>query len=68
MAGVHLRTIAEVLGHRTLQIMRYSYLAPGHTRASAVDQLVKARNQRDTKSDIGSSAAKATKRNIIASS
>ena len=51
MAGVDLRTVAELLGHRTLQmVMRYSHLAPEH-QASAVDRLVKARNQRDSKSD-----------------
>ena len=62
MAGVDLRTVAELLGHRTLQmVMRYSHLAPEH-QASAVDRLVKARNQRDTKSDTGGSAVKATKR------
>lgn len=42
MAGVDLRTVAELLGHRTLQmVMRYSHLAPEH-QASAVDRLVKA--------------------------
>ena len=31
MAGVDLRTVAELLGHRTLQmVMRYSHRAPGH--------------------------------------
>jgi integrase len=51
MAGVDLRTVAELLGHRTLQmVMRYSHLAPEH-QASAVDRLVKSENQRDTKSD-----------------
>jgi integrase len=40
MAGVDLRTVAELLGHRTLQmVMRYSHLAPEH-QASAVDRLV----------------------------
>lgn len=43
MAGVDLRTVAELLGHRTLQmVMRYSHLAPEH-QASAVDKLVKFR-------------------------
>jgi integrase len=41
MAGVDLRTVAELLGHRTLQtVMRYSHLAPEH-QTSAVDRLVK---------------------------
>ncbi|MBS1801346.1 MAG: tyrosine-type recombinase/integrase [Acidobacteria bacterium] len=68
MAGVDLRTVAEILGRRTLQmVMRYSHLAPEH-QASAVDRLVKARKQRDTKSDTGDSAAKAMKRRKIANS
>ena len=65
MAGVDLRTVAELLGHRTLQmVMRYSHLAPEH-QASAVDRLVKAGNRRDTKSDTKRSAAKTIKRNTI---
>jgi hypothetical protein len=68
MAGVALRTVAELLGRRTLQmVMRYSHLAPEH-QASAVDRLVKARNKRDTQSDTGGSAAKAMKRGKVASS
>lgn len=51
MAGVDLRTVAELLGHRTLQmVMRYSHLAPEH-QASAVERLVKAGMRKDTKSD-----------------
>ncbi|MGB8481534.1 MAG: site-specific integrase [Acidobacteriaceae bacterium] len=39
MAGVDLRTVAELLGHRTLQmVMRYAHLAPEHN-AAAVDRL-----------------------------
>ena len=61
MAGVDLRTVAELLGHRTLQmVMRYSHLAPEH-QASAVDRLVKSENQRDTKSDTEASSAKESK-------
>jgi site-specific recombinase XerC len=57
MAGVDLRTVAELLGHRTLQmVMRYSHLAPEH-QASAVDRLVKPGNRRDTKSDTERSAS-----------
>lgn len=68
MAGVDLRTVAELLGHRTLQmVMRYSHLAPEH-QASAVDRLVKVGKRRDTKSDTRGSEAKATKRIKIASS
>jgi integrase len=51
MAGVDLRTVAELLGHRTLQmVMRYSHLAPEH-QVSAVERLVKTGKRRDTKSD-----------------
>jgi integrase len=53
MAGVDLRTVAELLGHRTLQmVMRYSHLAPEH-QASAVDRLVPCKMRRDTRSDTG---------------
>jgi hypothetical protein len=46
MAGVDLRTVAELLGHRT----RYSHFAPEH-QALAVDRLVKVGKRRDNKSD-----------------
>lgn len=43
--------MAELLGHRTLQmVMRYSRFTPQH-QASAVDRLVKAGDRRDTNSD-----------------
>src|SRR5690242_10710277 len=68
MAGVDLRTVAELLGQRTLQmVMRYSHLAPEH-QASAVDRLVKAGDRRDTKSDTRRSAAKTIKRKRIVNS
>lgn len=58
MAGVDLRTVAELLGHRTLQmVMRYSHLAPEH-QASAVERLVKAKNGTDTKADTARLRAK----------
>ena len=42
MAGVDLRTIADLMGHQTIQMtMRYAHLAPAHQR-SAVEQLVAA--------------------------
>ena len=38
--GVDLRTIADLMGHQTIQMtMRYAHLAPAHQR-SAVEQLV----------------------------
>ena len=40
MSGVDLRSVGELLGHRTLvMVMRYSHLAPGHLR-EAVGRLV----------------------------
>jgi len=46
MPGVELRTVAELLGHRTLQmVMRYSHLAPEH-QTSAVDRQVNFRGQK----------------------
>jgi integrase len=67
MAGVDLWTVAELLGHKMLQmVMRYSHLAPEH-QASAVDRLVKTGDRRDTKSDTRRFAAKAVKRLKVAS-
>jgi hypothetical protein len=61
MAGVDLRTVAELLGQRTPQmVMRYSHLAP-EQQASAVDRLVRSENQRDAKPDTGASEAKGSK-------
>jgi integrase len=60
MAGVDLRTVAELLGHRTLQmVMRYAHLAPEH-QASAVDRLVPAKGRMVTKSATGKFAARTT--------
>ncbi len=40
MVGVDLRTVAELMGHSSIQMtMRYAHLAPQHNRA-AVDRLV----------------------------
>ena len=40
MAGVDLRTVAELMGHQQIQMtMRYAHLAPAHTLA-AVERLV----------------------------
>ena len=40
MAGVDLRTVADLMGHKTIQMtMRYAHLAPDH-RANAVERLV----------------------------
>jgi len=40
MAGVDIRTIAQLMGHATIQMsMRYAHLSPDHNQA-AVDRLV----------------------------
>ena len=40
MAGVDIRTVAQLMGHATIQMtMRSSHLAPEHAQA-AVDRLV----------------------------
>ena len=40
MADVNIRTVADLLGHTTIQMtMRYSHLAPAHNQ-DAVDRLV----------------------------
>jgi integrase len=45
MAGVDLRTVQELLGHKSLEMtMRYSHLAPAH-KAAAVEKLAQALNQ-----------------------
>jgi site-specific recombinase XerD len=42
MAGVDLRTVAERMGHKSLQMtMRYAHMALEH-KAAAVDKLVRA--------------------------
>jgi len=46
MAGVDLRTVAELMGHQQIQMtMRYAHLAPAHTLA-AVERLVVPGSQR----------------------
>lgn len=48
MAGVDLRTVAELMGHSSIQMtMRYAHLAPQHNRA-AVDRLVSLSDSRQT--------------------
>jgi hypothetical protein len=55
MAGVALRTAAELPGHRTMQmVMRYAHPASRH-EAPAVVCLAMGENQRDTKTDTGAS-------------
>jgi Phage integrase family len=41
-AGVDLRTVAELMGHNTIQMtMRYAHLAPAH-QVAAVERLISA--------------------------
>jgi Phage integrase family len=48
MAGVDLRTVAELMGHSGIQMtMRYAHLAPQHNRAP-VDRLVSLSEPRQT--------------------
>jgi len=50
MAGADIRTVAELMGHSTIQMtMRYAHLAPKHAQA-AVDRLVPPSKQVVTKS------------------
>ncbi len=58
MAGVDIRTVAQLMGHSTIQMtMRYAHLAPEHTQ-SAVDRLVRTSESLVTKSVTGRSARK----------
>ena len=60
MAGVDVRTVAELMGHSSIQMtMRYAHLAPLHNRA-AVDRLVSAtKTMRESKK--GTEASKVRK-------
>ncbi len=52
MAGVDIRTVAELLGHRTLAMtMRYTHLAPDHQRAA-----VERPERTDTRTDTAAGA------------
>ncbi len=51
MAGVDLRTVQDLMGHRTIQMtVRYSHLAPQH-RLSAVQRLCDTEAVRDCPTD-----------------
>jgi integrase len=59
MAGIPLRTIAELLGHKALgMVMRYAHLAPAHLQ-EAVERLVVNRSDTttDTRALVGGAAA-----------
>lgn len=51
MAGVDLRTVQELMGHKSIQMtVRYSHLTPKHTLA-AVERLVTSQSSPDTHSE-----------------
>jgi site-specific recombinase XerD len=51
MSGVDLRSVQELMGHKTLTMtQRYSHLAPGHLR-SAVENLPKMGTQKAPKAE-----------------
>ena len=51
MAGVDLRTVQELMGHKSIQMtVRYSHLTPKHTLA-AVERLVASQSSPDTHSE-----------------
>jgi hypothetical protein len=61
MAGVSLRDVAELMGHRTIQMtMRYSHLAPDHLK-QAVNRLVATGKQTAIKTATQASGKKAVK-------
>lgn len=52
MAGVPLRTVQELMGHKTIQMtIRYSHLSPGHMQ-EAVDKLVPAGDATEARTEI----------------
>jgi integrase-like protein len=56
MAGVDLRTVQELLGHKTLEMtLRYSHLAPAH-KASAVEKLTAALAVPETPVEVAAAA------------
>jgi site-specific recombinase XerD len=56
MAGVDLRTVQELLGHKSIAMtVRYSHLAPEHTLA-AVERLTGAATQTSTGTKTSTSA------------
>ncbi len=60
MAGVDLRTVTQLLGHRTLQmVMRYAHLSPSHEMAAAEDCV---RLAKETKNQVTPQVTAAQKR------
>lgn len=64
MAGVDLRTVQELLGHKTIAMtVRYSHLAPTHLR-EAVERLTA--KSTDTTTDTGRSEGNVQLRSAVA--
>jgi hypothetical protein len=54
MAGVDLRTVQELLGHKTIAMtVRYSHLAPKHTMAAVGRLDIPPESPTDTTTDTG---------------
>src|SRR5664279_1015473 len=67
MAGVDLRTVGELLGHRDPKMTwRYSHLAPSHQQR-AVDRLVPAEDSAKTRKTEGQSATRSATRSATSS-
>src|SRR5207253_6509019 len=68
MAGVDLRTVQELMGHKTIQMtVRYAHLAPKHQLAAVqrlCDTGTKQKAPNDTKTDTGSLAPTASETTI----
>ena len=70
MAGVDLRTVQELMGHKTIQMtVRYAHLAPQH-RLAAVQRLCDTeavqKTASDTRTDTGSRVTPKTARPVSA--
>ena len=58
MVGVDIRTVAQLMGHATIQMaMLYAHLAPEHTQ-DAVDRVVTSSSVPDTKADTAQKSKK----------
>lgn len=58
MAGVDIRTVAELMGHKTLAMtMRYAHLAPAHQRA-AIERIAAKRTDTRTSTELISAPAR----------
>jgi hypothetical protein len=66
MAGVDIRTVQELLGHKTIAMtVRYSHLAPKHTLAAVEKLDLDVQNQSDTTTDTEVIVGTATAEQIL---